>query len=306
MPDALSLPPLPVNAQFLGPEGRPPDVLSAVMLPQPLERHGVPGSQEDARQYKKAKDRDNLHDSESINGGNTASIIADVAMDLSRTESGLLNVQSQTETPTTGVVEELYGPWMTVDTRRHRNAIPPTHNRNATSRNQCGGVDTRSRFSALVVDEDVDKGVLGLPTDGSAPREAVVVGSAKNTSSLNMIALPQVQVEPNAAYMKSNPAKKLRVVARTIERLEQVVVQVDQDVVVISQNKAGKFDQHTAVTLLEMTSTSAQPSANRDMSCPFIGVGHDPPKGGSTTTHIGDQSPSVQDDPSNGQKTMEM
>ncbi|KAK8589293.1 hypothetical protein V6N12_023695 [Hibiscus sabdariffa] len=105
MPDALSLPPLPVNAQFLGPEGRPPDVLSAVMLPQPLERHGVPGSQEDARQYKKAKDRDNLHDSESINGGNTASIIADVAMDLSRTESGLLNVQSQTETPTTGVVE---------------------------------------------------------------------------------------------------------------------------------------------------------------------------------------------------------
>ncbi|KAK8589292.1 hypothetical protein V6N12_023694 [Hibiscus sabdariffa] len=196
---------------------------------------------------------------------------------------------------------------MTVDTRRHRNAIPPTHNRNATSRNQCGGVDTRSRFSALVVDEDVDKGVLGLPTDGSAPREAVVVGSAKNTSSLNMIALPQVQVEPNAAYMKSNPAKKLRVVARTIERLEQVVVQVDQDVVVISQNKAGKFDQHTAVTLqLEMTSTSAQPSANRDMSCPFIGVGHDPPKGGSTTTHIGDQSPSVQDDPSNGQKTMEI
>ncbi|KAK8690918.1 hypothetical protein V6N13_074443 [Hibiscus sabdariffa] len=59
------------------------------------------------------------------------------------------------------------------------------------------------------------------------------------------------RVTKNTAYLKSNPEKKSKVVSHRPEQSKSVSMNVDHDVIVITQENVGKLDKHTTVTLLD-------------------------------------------------------
>ncbi|KAL4341777.1 hypothetical protein GQ457_08G026220 [Hibiscus cannabinus] len=87
MPDNPSFPALSTTARSFGPGGRPPDGLTKVVLPQPLERTCMSDSLEDARISKKAKDDDPSMDSLNASGSLQTDIPVDSVPDVAMTES---------------------------------------------------------------------------------------------------------------------------------------------------------------------------------------------------------------------------
>ncbi|KAK8655612.1 hypothetical protein V6N13_108186 [Hibiscus sabdariffa] len=142
---------------------------------------------------------------------------------------------------------KLYGPWMTVDTRRHLNIPPTNSNKNVAPKVQRYEVTSGSRFSALNVDEDVGAGMFALSEVGAIIGEGSVVAGAGNNDSWAL--MNQLKILKNVAYMQSKPPKKSKGVARSNDGKNTGQLSLDQDVVILSQDNAGKSDKHSTVTL---------------------------------------------------------
>ncbi|KAK8607417.1 hypothetical protein V6N13_053154 [Hibiscus sabdariffa] len=246
MPDNPSFPTLLVTAQSLGPDGRPLNCLPEVVLPQSLEQTCLSDSQEDARISKKAKE-----DNPSLDSLN-------VSVSSKEESSAGHDLSSENPKPSEN---ELYGPWMTVDTQCCQNIPSNNNNKTTAPKAQRNEVVMGSRFSVLNVVEDVGVEMPVLPKVENITREGHVVAGAGNTKS--QVIMPRPKTLKNAAYMQSNPPKKSKGVARNNDGKETDQPSIDQDVTIISQETSGKSDRHSAVTLFDRGYDNPFPSGGK-------------------------------------------
>ncbi|KAK8996251.1 hypothetical protein V6N11_076493 [Hibiscus sabdariffa] len=156
---------------------------------------------------------------------------------------------------------ELYGPWMTVDTQCCQNIPSNNNNKTTAPKAQRNEVVMGSRFSVLNVVEDVGVEMPVLPKVENITREGHVVAGAGNTKS--QVIMPRPKTLKNAAYMQSNPPKKSKGVARNNDGKETDQPSIDQDVTIISQETSGKSDRHSAVTLFDRGYDNPFPSGGK-------------------------------------------
>ncbi|KAL4339633.1 hypothetical protein GQ457_08G021450 [Hibiscus cannabinus] len=119
---------------------------------------------------------------------------------------------------------DLYMPWMTVDTRRQRS--PSTYNnvKSGTARPHYRG-DSGSRFSALTATEDEIVEDRRLPEVGNTSGEG---NGVKATTDIVFMVVPQQpRAMKFAAYLKSNPTKKPKAATRSVVHLDSDQVRAD-------------------------------------------------------------------------------
>ncbi|KAL4323145.1 hypothetical protein GQ457_11G004460 [Hibiscus cannabinus] len=155
---------------------------------------------------------------------------------------------------------DLYGPWMTVDTRRRRN-ISYNHSNKATEpKPQRNNVVMGSRFNALNVDEDVGVKMNVVPESGINIEDGPVKTAMGSYAS--QAGLPRPKSLKNAAYLQSNPPKKSKGIAHNNGGKETCQPSVDQDVTITAQ-ATGKSDRHAAVTLFDKGYDNPFPSGGK-------------------------------------------
>ncbi|KAK8664047.1 hypothetical protein V6N13_083850 [Hibiscus sabdariffa] len=136
---------------------------------------------------------------------------------------------------------ELYGPWMTVDTHRRRNIPYNNSNKTTAPKAQRNEVVMGSMFSALNVVEDVGVELPVLPESGTSIGEGHVVADVGNIES--QVVLPRPKTLKSATYMQLNPPKKTKGLARNNDGKETGQPSVDQDVTIIAQETGGKLSK---------------------------------------------------------------
>ncbi|KAK8672305.1 hypothetical protein V6N13_110678 [Hibiscus sabdariffa] len=112
---------------------------------------------------------------------------------------------------------ELYVPWI-------------KNNKSGVDNGSSNGVDSGSRFAVLVVEDGM-----------VAPEKTLPVVNANNNKGLKVVS-NQPRTLQNFAYMKSNPTKKSKEVGRWDDKVTPTQVNVDQDLVIISQDNVGSSD----------------------------------------------------------------
>ncbi|KAL4379080.1 hypothetical protein GQ457_02G022270 [Hibiscus cannabinus] len=113
------------------------------------------------------------------------------------------------------------------------------NNKSGVDNGSSNGVDSDSRFDVLVVEDGM-----------VAPKKTLPVVNANNNKGLKVVS-NQPRILQNSAYMKLNPTKKSKEVGRRDDKVTPTQVNVDQDLVIISQNNVGSSDRHMAITLME-------------------------------------------------------
>ncbi|KAK9046437.1 hypothetical protein V6N11_052324 [Hibiscus sabdariffa] len=276
MHDTPLLPPLSSTAQFVGLRSRPPDDLLGVVMPQLHEsavadvamddprlascllelqqQNGVPadGFVEGKVSYTTMATRNpsNTRKSSASHTFSEDDIVVledDYVIDhfgeipsikfLNRVHGQIDKRQTAQPKPSEN---ELYGSWMTVDTRLRRSSVTPNNNKSGTIKTHRSEIDNGSRFSMLMVEDDTSAREKVLSEFRPSTRDGPVLNVPGNTDS--RATTHQPKATKNVTYMKSNPSKKSKDVARSDERMKPVQVSVDQDMIVISQDNAGKPD----------------------------------------------------------------
>ncbi|KAK8608461.1 hypothetical protein V6N13_023884 [Hibiscus sabdariffa] len=135
---------------------------------------------------------------------------------------------------------ELFGPWMVAETRRRRPAgrITATDN----TRSLVGS----SRFAALEVPEEGTV-VTGMAKEYSVTREADL-GSTEKQLDVGAVGNG---ITKNAAYMASNPDKRVKAGAVQTRNAMVVPTVAGQSATVVEHITGGLKGSHTAVKIME-------------------------------------------------------
>ncbi|KAL4285073.1 hypothetical protein GQ457_16G011210 [Hibiscus cannabinus] len=148
--------------------------------------------------------------------------------------------------------DDLYGPWMVVDTRRRRASGVSGPVKNASGNKDRASTSHGSRFTALVVED------VMTPTDESVEPNNVV-GVLNTVSTTPKLTAGQVSksivqrpmVVKNAAYKASNPDKRGSKQPELNVGLPVKPICVDQEVEVVHHPVAHHSDNHNVVSLVD-------------------------------------------------------
>ncbi|KAL4291177.1 hypothetical protein GQ457_14G014560 [Hibiscus cannabinus] len=148
--------------------------------------------------------------------------------------------------------DDLYGPWMVVDTRRRRVSGVSGPVKNVSGNKDRASTSHGSRFAALVVED------VMTPTEESVePNNAVEVLNTVSTTpkhpagQVSKSIVQRPTVVKNAAYKASNPNKKGSQQPELNVGLPVKPICVDQEVEVVHHPVAQHSDNHTAVSLVD-------------------------------------------------------
>ncbi|KAK8659634.1 hypothetical protein V6N13_029831 [Hibiscus sabdariffa] len=148
--------------------------------------------------------------------------------------------------------DDLYGPWMVVDTRRRRVSGVSGPVKDVSGNKDRASTSHGSRFAALVVEDVMN------PTDENVePSNAVGALNTESTTpkltagrvSKSIVQRPTVV--KNAAYKASNPDKKGGKRSKLNVGLPVNPICIDQEVEVVHHPVAHHLNTHTAVSLVD-------------------------------------------------------